>query len=225
MVERSRERLSLEAVRTHTERLERRRPGSFSEIVPAVMYVDLSSAEMTAIEPRLGELAAARAVIFDLRGYPKGNHDILRHLTSETMRSARWQVPQTIYPDRQRLAGYNEEGRWTLEPKAPRLRGRIVFLTGGGAISYAESVMGIVEHYKLGTIVGGRTAGANGNVNAISLPGGFRLTFTGMRVVKHDGSQHHLVGIEPNVQVEPTLAGARAGRDEVLEKALEVIRK
>lgn len=85
--------------------------------------------------------------------------------------------------------------------------------------------MGIVENYKLGTIVGGPTAGANGNVNALNLPGGFRITFTGMRVIKHDGSQHHLLGIQPDAPIEPTVAGIRSGRDEVLEKALEVIKK
>ena len=44
-----------------------------------------------------------------------------------------------------------------------------------------------------------------------------------MRVLKHDGSQHHLVGIKPTVQAKRTLAGIRAGRDEVLEKGVAVI--
>ena len=225
VVDRAGKRVTLEAVRASNERLEPQRPANFSEVASGVIYVDLSTAEWPAIDPQLDKLASARGVIFDVRGYPKGNHDILRHLTADTLRSARWQVPLTVYPDRQRLVGYDESGRWTLEPKKPRFGGRIVFLTGGGAISYAESVMGIVEHYKLGTIVGGPTAGANGNVNLINLPGsGFRITFTGMRVVKHDGSQHHLVGIQPDVAVEPTIAGIRAGRDEVLEKGVEVVK-
>jgi len=38
-------------------------------------------------------------------------------------------------------------------------------------------------------------AGTNGNINFISLPGGFQLGFTGMKVLKNDGSQHHGVGI------------------------------
>jgi hypothetical protein len=45
-----------------------------------------------------------------------------------------------------------------------------------------------------------------------------------MRVVKHDGSQHHLVGIQPTIRVTRTIAGVRAGRDEFLERALAVIR-
>ena len=68
------------------------------------------------------------------------------------------------------------------------------------------------------------TAGANGNVNPLALPGGYRVRFTGMRVVKHDGSQHHLVGIEPTVPTERTIEGVRAGRDEYIAKALELIR-
>ena len=44
-----------------------------------------------------------------------------------------------------------------------------------------------------------------------------------MRVIKHNGSLHHITGIEPTVPVERTLAGIRAGRDEILEKALELI--
>jgi len=45
---------------------------------------------------------------------------------------------------------------------------------------------------------------------------------TGMKVVKHDGSQHHGVGIQPNVFVSKTIGGVREGKDEFLEKALEL---
>jgi C-terminal processing protease CtpA/Prc len=83
--------------------------------------------------------------------------------------------------------------------------------------------MGIVEAYKLGAIVGGPTAGTNGNVNPFTLPGGYRLIWTGMQVLKHDGSRHHGVGILPTVPVVRTIAGVAAGRDELLEKAIEVV--
>ena len=55
-----------------------------------------------------------------------------------------------------------------------------------------------------------------------ALPGRFGITFTGMRVTGHDGkTPHHLIGIKPDVPVAPTIAGLRAGRDEVLERALK----
>jgi len=112
-----------------------------------------------------------------------------------------------------------------VKPASPRIAGKVVFLTDGGAISYAESVMGYVGDRKLGTIVGGPTAGTNGNVASFVTPGGFSVNFTGMRVTRHDGrSPHHLVGVKPDVPVAPTLEGVRAGRDEVLERGLAVAR-
>ena len=45
-----------------------------------------------------------------------------------------------------------------------------------------------------------------------------------MKVLKHDGSQHHGIGIQPTVPVMRTRAGALAGRDEVLETGVELIR-
>ena len=110
-----------------------------------------------------------------------------------------------------------------MQPVQPHLSAEIAFLTDGRAISYAETILGIVEHYKLGEIVGGTTAGTNGNVNPFTLPGDYRVSWTGMRVLKHDGSQHHGVGITPTVPIEPTPAGIAAGRDEVLDKAVEVL--
>lgn len=85
--------------------------------------------------------------------------------------------------------------------------------------------MGYVKDRKLATIIGGTTAGTNGNVVTFSTPGGFAITFTGMRVTGHDGrAQHHLVGVAPDIPLEPTLAGVRAGRDELLERAFAELR-
>jgi C-terminal processing protease CtpA/Prc len=44
------------------------------------------------------------------------------------------------------------------------------------------------------------------------------------QVVRHaDGRQLQRIGLKPDVEVTPTLAGIRAGRDEVLDKAVEYI--
>jgi C-terminal processing protease CtpA/Prc len=188
-----------------------------------ILYVDLGRAPWTAIEARIKDLAAAEGVVFDLRGYPNGNHQVLSHLLREPDRDSAWmKVPLIVLPDREGWT-FREMG-WNLPVAEPRIGGRVVFLTDGRAISYAESFMSFVEHYKLGEIVGEPTAGANGNVNPFTLPGGYNVSWTGMKVVKHDGSQHHTIGIQPTVPCRRTVAGVAAGRDEQLEKALEIIR-
>jgi C-terminal processing protease CtpA/Prc len=108
-----------------------------------------------------------------------------------------------------------------LKPTSPRISSRLAFLTDARAISQAESIMGYVADLKLATIIGGRTAGTTGVAISFTLPGGFDVQFTGTRVTKHDGrTPFHLIGVEPNILVAPTLVGIRAGRDEVLEKAM-----
>jgi len=123
-----------------------------------------------------------------------------------------------------RTAGWQSVG-WNLTPAAPRLAGKVVFLTDGRAISYAESVMSYIAGRHLATIVGSPTAGTNGNIATFQVPGEFTIVFTGMRVTGHDGAAvHHLVGVKPDVAVSPTLAGIRAGHDDVLDRALSLIR-
>ena len=212
---------------THTARMEplrERRPEKIAELKPGLWYLDLERITDADFDAALEKLAAARGIIFDLRGYPRIGSKPLRHLTDSAIQSARWNVPIVRRPD---LAGveWNTNGRWSLQPLQPRLPKNIVFLTDGRAISYAESWMGIVEAYKLAEIVGEPTAGTNGNINQLTLPGDYRVIFTGMKVLKHDGSRHHGVGIAPTVPASPTVAGIRAGGDEQVEKAIEVLER
>ncbi|MBD1211080.1 MAG: hypothetical protein H9535_21820 [Ignavibacteria bacterium] len=190
----------------------------------AVWYIDLAQVSVAEIEAKANEFAQAKGIVLDMRGYPQnGNAEILGYLTDSALLSPRYLIPQIIYPDHENVQDYDTSGRWRVPPKLPRWKGKIVFLTGGGAISQAEDIMSIVEHYKLGEIVGETTAGADGNVNILNLPSGSRIRWTGMKVLKHDGSQHHLVGIKPTIPAVRTVQGVRAGRDEVLEKALSLI--
>jgi C-terminal processing protease CtpA/Prc len=200
------------------------KPNPVEEIEPGVYYVNLSIATMESIQKHVKDIAAAKGVVFDLRGYPNSNHLVISHLLTAPDTSSAWmQVPEIIYPDGENRAGWTRHG-WHMTPLTPHIEGKVAFITDGRAISYAESFMGLVEHYKLGEIVGQPTAGTNGNANPFSLPGGYRVMWTGMRVVKHDGSRHHLVGILPTVPAERTIQGVLDGRDEFLEKALEVVR-
>lgn len=190
-----------------------------------VAYVNMDRATMDAINKALPELKKSRVIICDLRGYPNNNHEFLEYLLKGKDTSTRWmQVPQTIYPDRENLAGWEYHG-WGMKPSKTHLDANIIFLTDGRAISYAESYMSFVENYKLATIIGQPTAGTNGNINPFTLPGGYSISWTGMRVVKHDGSAHHGVGIQPHILVNKTIQGVREGRDEYLEKAMETAKK
>jgi C-terminal processing protease CtpA/Prc len=131
-------------------------------------------------------------------------------------------VPTVLRPDRENMT-FTFVNPWVIPPAAPRIPASVVFLTDERAVSYGESLLDLIEEHHLGVIVGSPSAGTNGNNNPFLVPGGYRVSFTGMRVVRHDGSRLHGVGVVPAVRVSPTIAGIRGGRDEVLEKGLEVV--
>jgi C-terminal processing protease CtpA/Prc len=193
-----------------------------AELEPGIWYVDVTRARDKDVDEALPKLAMAKGIVFDVRGYPRVTPKWLQHLTATPMRSAQWHLPVV---DRPGEMTFVRGGEWNLLPLPPYLAAKKVFLTDGGAISYAESTMGIVEHYKLGEIVGETTAGTNGNVNPLELPGGFVISWTGMKVLKHDGSRHHGVGIAPTVPAMRTQAGVAAGRDELLERGVAILKK
>jgi hypothetical protein len=199
-----------------------KRPEAVTELTSGIWYVDLTRARMPQVTPVLDKLAGATGVVFDLRGYPTdAGAQILPYLIA-TPEADRWMHVNKIIGPYGESAGWESAG-WNLKPQSPRVGGQIVFLTDGRAISYAESVLGYVADRKLATIVGGATAGANGNVVVFVVPGGFRILFTGMRVTGHDGqTPHHLVGVKPDVPMAPTVAGLRARRDDVLDRAVSL---
>lgn len=188
-----------------------------------IFYVNIGRTTFREIEKRINEIAEARGVIFDVRGYPR-NSQKLRWLLKEKDTSKWTFTPLIIYPDQENLVGYKEEGA-ELEPLEPYIKGKVVFLTDCRALSQAETFMSFVEYYKLGEIVGQPTGGTNGNINPFELPGGYYSWWTGMKVLKQDGRQLHLIGVLPTVPLEPTIKDVAAGRDTLLEKALEIIRQ
>jgi C-terminal processing protease CtpA/Prc len=72
--------------------------------------------------------------------------------------------------------------------------------------------------------IGSQTAGANGDVTNVSLPGNITVWFTGLGVRHADGRQLQRIGLRPDIVVAPTIRGIRAGRDEVLERAVTYLR-
>lgn len=205
--------------------LEECRPPSITEIERGIFYIDIGRISDDDFDARLPLLEKAHGIIFDFRGYPsKLTPKFLTHLSDENLNSAQWLIPVVLWPDRHDMQ-FEHGGEWHLQPSRPLLTAKRAFITDGRTISYAESVMGIVEYYKLGTIVGAPTAGTNGNVNSFTLPGGYTIRWTGMKVLKQNGSRHHGVGIIPNVAVSRTRAAIAAGRDEFLERTVDAVRE
>lgn len=202
--------------------LQERTSAKIAEVKPGIFYVDLDRVNQEEFKNALPQLAAAKGIVFDIRGYPKVTFDFLSYLTDKPLLPPQFLRPVITKPDHSAMT-FPAASDFALPPSKPRLTAKMAFLTDGRAVSYAESVLGIIENYKLGEIVGEPTAGTNGNINPFDVIGNYRIVFTGMKVLKHDGSQHHGIGIKPTVPVSRTIQGIRDGRDEQLERAISVV--
>jgi C-terminal processing protease CtpA/Prc len=69
------------------------------------------------------------------------------------------------------------------------------------------------------------TTGADGNVSIFYLPGNLRTMISGIGVYYSDNRETQRVGINPDVEVKPTLAGMRLNKDEQMEKGIAIINK
>jgi carboxyl-terminal processing protease len=175
----------------------------------------------------LGEL---RGMILDLR-YNIGGDDsyaypIVSRLVDHPVLGLTWSTPE-YHPANASWGEAEEPLRGDavrIDPAAARrYSGPLVILTGPNTMSTAEDFIVPLDDSGRALIVGEPTAGTTGNPVNVSLPGGAILRVCSLWSTYPDGRELVGRGINPDVVVHPTVAGLRAGRDEVLEMAIEVL--
>jgi C-terminal processing protease CtpA/Prc len=102
---------------------------------------------------------------------------------------------------------------------------QVIVLINEDAISQAEHTCMFFEAATDVTFIGTPTTGANGDVTFMILPGNLRVGFTGHNVRHADERQLQRVGIQSTISSAPTIGGVTAGRDEILETAVEYLQK
>lgn len=75
------------------------------------------------------------------------------------------------------------------------------------------------------TVLGSNSVGADGNVTYLPLLNGKNLTFTSLGVYTPEMGQTQRIGLSPDIEVYPTIQGIKEERDELMEAAIEYLRK
>ncbi|RYY07934.1 MAG: peptidase S41, partial [Cytophagaceae bacterium] len=113
----------------------------------------------------------------------------------------------------------------TLRPAGPApYTGQLIVLVNETTLSQAEYTAMALQATPHCTLLGSTTAGADGNVSRIVLPGGLKTAMSGIGIYYPNGRETQRVGLVIDVPVRPTVAGLRAGRDELLDRAIELIK-
>ncbi len=185
-------------------------------------YITLKNIKQEDVEIIRKEFKDAKGIIVDIRNYPSAFMPFLlgSFFTSEYS-------PFVKFTN----GTFNNPGEFSygkdlsIPPKGKFYTGKVVVLVNELSQSQAEYTAMAFRAGDNTTIVGSTTAGADGNVSRISLPGNLSTMISGIGVYYPDGTETQRVGIVPDIEVNLTVKGIKNGIDEPLEEAIDIILK
>ncbi len=185
-------------------------------------YVTLQNIKEEDISKIKSEFSDTEGIIIDIRNYP--STFVPFNLGSYFVSTSRPFVKFT-------RGNVNNPGEFTftgnlnIPNQGKSFKGKLIVLVNELSQSQAEYTSMAFRAGDSTTIIGSTTAGADGNVSVIMLPGGLRTMISGIGINYPNGEETQRIGIVPDIEVKPTIDGIRKGKDELLAKAIEVILK
>jgi len=198
-------------------------------------YVDVGLIRKKEVEKAFAAFRDLPFVIIDCRKYPKDAQiKLLNALTPQGGTFEKILLMNFAYPGTTRWESPEKPGvlgklmmRKALgnpDKHNPNYyKGKVILLVDHLTMSHGEwSVMSFQLAPQVVTI-GTSTAGADGNMASISLPGGMKVSFTSMGVYYPDGTRTQRKGVHVDIVVPETIASA-SGKDVIYQRALDYVR-
>ncbi len=183
-------------------------------------YVNIGNMYDADINPMYDNFRSKKAIIFDFRNGVGGN--LITRLAAKIFPDQRI-VAKFLEPDVRYPGLYKRNfGYFGLTTSSEAYTGKIILLFNENTWSTLEYQCMVLEAMPNVTKVGSQTMGSDGNITYWRLSQDLNVGFTSIGVFYPNGDSTQRIGIVPDIVVYPTPAGIRQGRDEVLEKALEV---
>lgn len=193
---------------------------SYRFINKDIGYINMQTLKCEAISLIKQEFNKTKGIIIDIRNYPPAY--VVYSLGSFFVPKAT-SFAKTLYGN----SGNPGEFIFTQAHQIPEsedhYNGQLVVIVNEYTQSAAEDLVMAFQAGDNTVIIGSATAGADGRISAIHLPGGLKTYISGVGFYYPDGRQMQRTGIVPDIEIKPTIQGIREGNDELLEKAIEVI--
>ena len=180
------------------------------------------------------ELKSKKAIIFDMRKYPQSpgffGYYIPMLLGKKPFRFARYYAVDLrqvgIFKYKDELDTYMRVSDNGDKPMGDLYTGKIVILTNEHTQSMGEWFTMMLRQFNNNTtVMGSQTAGADGDVKRIALPGDYQFSFTGNGIFYPDGRETQRIGIKPDIYFEPAIEDLGRTTDAHLQRAIKYIRE
>lgn len=172
------------------------------------------------IDAIMAEFADTQGIIVDMRQYPSVPivFDLANYLLDRKVTYFRMFFPDDICPGQFYTTVLPSFICGTENPNY--YKGKVVILMNGDTISQSETTVMALRQAPRATVIGTNSAGANGDVVTLTLPGGIQTSFSGFGILTPEGGQTQRIGLAPDIVCKPTIEGITKGRDELLEAAV-----
>nr|WP_195366021.1 S41 family peptidase [[Eubacterium] tenue] len=184
-------------------------------------YINPGELEEGEIDKIMDKFMDTKGLIVDLRYYPSDFivYSLGKYLMPKEVTFAKTSVPNQSVPGEFILyedlkVGSNNKNYY---------KGKVMILMNERSQSQSEFTVMSLRNAPNAKVIGSDSIGTDGNVTSFSLPGGINTLIKGVGIYNPDKSQTQRVGIKPDIYIEPTIQGVKEGRDELLEKAIEII--
>jgi len=196
---------------------------AFTFISEDIAYINHGLLQRSQL-PKIWEVIEnCKGLIIDIRNYPSDFplYDLSNLLMPESLPFVKISMGSLEHPGLFTFidpisVGSNNENYY---------KGKVVILINETSQSSAEFHAMAYRQHPQATVIGSTTAAADGNVSPFYLPGGIRTMISGIGIYSPDGTETQRVGIIPDIEIKPSLEGIQQGRDELVEKAIEIILK
>ncbi len=193
---------------------------SFKMLENNIGYITLQTIKENDISQIKNTFRNTRGIVIDIRNYPSTfvPFSLGSYFVSSSTPFVKFTKVSTTNPGE-----FNFTDNLYIPSDGRTYTGKVVVLVNELSQSQAEYTAMAFRAGQNTTIIGSTTAGADGNVSRILLPGGLTTMISGIGIYYPNGKKTQRIGIVPDVEIKPTINGIKNGKDELLEKAIEII--
>ncbi|MBU5439127.1 hypothetical protein KQI42_13985 [Tissierella sp. MSJ-40] len=196
-----------------------------------IYYINAGLLKKGEIDKIMKKWWNTKGLIVDLRNYPSSplTYELVKYLIPYEKEFVRMSFPNRAKPgefyylDPFVSGKPKETNNEILDDEV--YKGKLVILINEHTISQGEFATMSLRNTENSIVLGRPSAGADGDVRLFTLPGNIRSTISGFGVYYPDKKPTQRIGVQPDIYMVPTIEGVREGRDEFIERAIEIIKE
>ena len=193
----------------------------FKNIGPDIAYLFPGSIKKEYVSKFISQILKAKGLIIDLRSYPSDNivYELNNYLLPQKITCVIATRASISMPGLFMISDSLESGK----KNEDFYKGKVIIIVNENTQSQGECDAMAFKTITGAKVIGSTTAGADGDVSRFKLPGNILTGISGIGIYYPDGRETQRIGIVPDIVVKPTIIGITEGKDELLEKAIEII--